>query len=282
MRKLELGTPVILGNMLLIPILGDECKLEVIPLEEGQARGLRIKETGAIDRAVVENPLEYDVFVMDGEELLGARQDRIAVHSEVVSKESEIEIDVVCVEKGRWEGEGDFRVGFTAFPRLRMSLSFGSKDGLQETVWSLVDRKLETLRISSATRSLHHSFLERESELELYTHWEPEDGAVGVMAFSNRGFLCCDIFSDRKLFLSLKDKLLKGYALDALEDRIRGRSFNIDINRAVRYWKDIEGVRRVLRNERETSVEEVLSGERVRGKRLVYQEVALHETFFPK
>lgn len=184
MRRLEPGTPVILGNMLLVPVLGDDVEMKVITLDEGKDKGVTITDTGEISRAIIENPTDELVFVMDGEELLGAMQDRIAVYSEVIPNRSSQELEVVCIEKGRWEGDKSFTTGFTAFPRLRMSLSFEREKGnLQQTVWELIDRKLTTLRVSSATRSMHHTFVEKERELELYCDWEPEADTVGVMAF---------------------------------------------------------------------------------------------------
>ncbi len=283
MRKVELGTPVVLGNMLLVPILGDDLCLKVIPLDEGLSQGAFVEEVGYINRVVVKNPLEDPLFIMDGEELIGALQDRIAVYSAVVEGNKEEPLEVVCVEKGRWEGEErQFHTGFSAFPKLRMTLTFeGVTRVSQDKVWKLVENKLTTLRVSSATMSLHHSFTAREQELELYTKWDPPEDCVGVMAFSNRGFLCCDIFGSQRIFKSLKDKLLKGYALDALEDRIKGKSFKLDLNQVQRIWKDIQQSKAISSNRVVGCKQEILASSKVKGKRSLYMEKSLHETFFP-
>ncbi len=284
MRHLELGTPVILGNLLIIPILGDEAKLEVVPLDQGLESGARATETGRIHSVLLENPLGLPLFIMDGEELIGALQDRIAAESAVVEPKRSEEIATVCIEKGRWEGEGrSFSPGFSAFPRLRMTLTFSRKGNTlpQKEVWSLIDKKLTTLKVSSATRSMHHSFVEMEEELAPYTDWEPEEETVGVMAFSNRGFLCCDLFATRKLLRSLKEKLLKGYALDALEDRIKGKSFSINTKAAPALLKELCAQKPVNVRKKGSYVEEITASEKGRGKRLIYRGEALHTTLFP-
>ncbi len=280
MGRLELGKPILLGNMLLVPVLGDDGCVEVLTVEEGISRGAQVKETGDINSVIVENPLEEEIFIMDGEELIGARQDRISAVSAVIEPKRSERLEVFCVEKGRWEGEAPFSSGFTAFPRLRMTLSFSrDRKSLQETVWNLIDTKLRTLKVSSTTMSLHHSFVEREKELSMYTCWEPPEDTVGIMAFSNRGFLCCDVFGTRGLFSKLRDKVVKGYALDALEDRIRGRSFSIDMHSVSKVWREIE--RALDRIGKEEGRENRLSTSKIRGKFLKHRGSVLHATFFP-
>jgi len=233
----------------------------------------------------LKNDTDQYLFVMDGEELIGARQDRVAVASALVDSYKEVEFPVVCIEKGRWSGEGDFTTGYSAFPGLRYTLTFSRKEDFkvnQETVWSQVETKLTTLRVKSNTFSMHHSFQEREEDVKEYTMWEPSDETVGVMAFTNRGFLCCDILGSSHLFKCLKNKILAGYALDAIEDRIRGRSFNIDVNRAYKVWKAINRAKVVKkRNSVDIGSEEIMDGGIVKGKVLKKDGNIVHATYFP-
>ncbi len=283
--KVELGTPVILGNMLLVPIMGENI-IEAIPLDEGYERGVEVLETDVIDRVVLNNPTEDHIFVMDGEEFLGARQDRVAVASALIESECSVEYPVVCIERKRWEeGEKRFKLGFSAFPRLRETLTFERKDKFnvnQEKVWYQVESKLTSLSVKSQTLSMHDSFEERHEDIEGYLSWEPDDETVGVMAFSNRGFLCCDIFGSQKIFKKLKNKLLSGYALDALEDRFKGKSFNIETIRPDLILADIKNCEK----EREMKsigigTEDIVRGERVKGKILHNREELIHASFFP-
>ena len=51
---------------------------------------------------VVENPLDERVLLYDGEELVGAKQNRILNVSVLVEAKSTLQIPVSCVEQGRW------------------------------------------------------------------------------------------------------------------------------------------------------------------------------------
>ncbi len=283
--KLELGTPVILGNMLLVPIKGENA-IEAIPLDEGYGRGVKITETGVIEKVILENPLDESIFVMDGEEFLGARQDRVAVTSALISSRCSVEYPVVCIEKERWEGEKElFEPGFSAFPKLRQTLTFERRSAFevdQKKVWKQVETKLTTLKVNSQTMSMHDTFKEKEKEIKDYLYWEPEEETVGVMAFTSRGFLCCDIFGSAELFASLKDKVLSGYALDALEDRIKGKPFDIARHKPEAIMEEIYSTKKEKEHPSVgVGVEEIVKARKIKGKILKDNETLIHATFFP-
>ncbi|NPA15208.1 MAG: hypothetical protein GXO44_01515 [Deferribacteres bacterium] len=283
--KLELGTPVILGNMLLVPIKGENA-IEAIPLDEGYGRGVKITETGVIEKVILENPLDESIFVMDGEEFLGARQDRVAVTSALISSRCSVEYPVVCIEKERWEGEKElFEPGFSAFPKLRQTLTFERRSAFevdQKKVWKQVETKLTTLKVNSQTMSMHDTFKEKEKEIKDYLYWEPEEETVGVMAFTSRGFLCCDIFGSAELFASLKDKVLSGYALDALEDRIKGKPFDIARHKPEAIMEEIYSTKKEKEHPSVgVGVEEIVKARKIKGKILKDSETLIHATFFP-
>ncbi len=74
-------------------------------LEPALRRGLRITETsaaGSVPELVVTNPLAEWVLLYDGEELVGAKQNRILNLTVLVAAESVTPIPVSCVEAGRW------------------------------------------------------------------------------------------------------------------------------------------------------------------------------------
>jgi hypothetical protein len=67
------------------------------------------------------NPLESNVLLYDGEELLGAKQNRILNVTVLVAATSETRIPVSCVEEGRWSARSTFfdAAKHTAYPELR-------------------------------------------------------------------------------------------------------------------------------------------------------------------
>ena len=78
---------------------------DYVTLDEALPRGLRITEVdeaGSVPELVVENPLDERVLLYDGEELVGAKQNRILNVSVLVEAKSKLTIPVSCVEQGRW------------------------------------------------------------------------------------------------------------------------------------------------------------------------------------
>jgi hypothetical protein len=76
---------------------------EYITLDEALPQALRIGETsegGSVAELVVENPLDERVLLYDGEELVGAKQNRILNVSVLVAPKTRLPIPVSCVEQG--------------------------------------------------------------------------------------------------------------------------------------------------------------------------------------
>ncbi|MGB9668165.1 MAG: ARPP-1 family domain-containing protein [Thermosulfidibacteraceae bacterium] len=285
--KFEMGNPVLLGNLLIVPLCGESTKLEILDLEYGISCGVTIEEKGTVETVIVNNPLENHIFIMDGEELIGAWQDRISRYSVIVDKGRKSEIEVLCIERGRWERESVkkvFKSGFTAYPRLRELVTFhenGKSPSLQEKVWASIDVKLKTLSVSSATSSLHHSFDSVKGYMDIYLSWEPEEDVVGVMAFSNRGLLCMDIFSDSGLFRRLSKKLVAGYALDAIEDRMRGKVFEFSNDKILNAFKSMNSLKYKSSKRINDKCEQVILEGKLKGKVLKYNGSFVHATLFP-
>ena len=82
-----------------------------VTLDEALAGGLRVREvdeSGSVPELVVENPLDSRVLLYDGEELVGAKQNRILNVSVLVEAKTTLRIPVSCVEQGRWSRRSAF------------------------------------------------------------------------------------------------------------------------------------------------------------------------------
>jgi len=286
---LEPQDPVVLGNLFLVPIRGRDSSVELDPLweaiEEGKAE---VRELGTAERVLVENPSLRDLFILEGEELLGARQDRIAPSSAVVSAGESLMVSVVCSEEGRWHGEGSsFHTGFIAHPRLRsiMTLSMKKENHVnQKEVWKEVKRKLTSLKVDSVTGSLHHSFSQRDGILEeIYGGWSPPEEIQGIMAFTPKGFLCADLLATHTLFSKEWPGLLKGYALDALEERWRGGGKGLSEKTMKEGWEGLsEASLGPCLGKRGKGREHLVNGEDYLGRALFMDGELLHLSFYPK
>ena len=112
-----------------------------------------ISEGGSVPELQVENKLDVRVFLMDGQELVGAKQNRILNTDVLVPAMSTVKIPVSCVEQGRWHHNSpSFSSGKSASHRTRSAKlarvhqnlkSQGKHDADQGAVWSEVAESLK-------------------------------------------------------------------------------------------------------------------------------------------
>ena len=102
----QLGDPVEHRGIVITPLFPARDPVAgYITLDEALPRGLQIRETsdaGSLPELAVINPLDEAVLLYVGEELVGAKQNRILNVSVLVGAGAKLPIPVSCVEQGRW------------------------------------------------------------------------------------------------------------------------------------------------------------------------------------
>ena len=61
-----------------------------------------VSEGGNVPKLLIQNKSQQSLFIMDGEELIGAKQNRIVNSSFIIKPHHTSEIPVSCVEQNRW------------------------------------------------------------------------------------------------------------------------------------------------------------------------------------
>ncbi len=197
-------------------------------LDDALARGFEITETGpdgAVPELAVSNPLDDAVLLYDGEELIGAKQNRILDVSVLVAAGSKLVVPVSCVERGRWRAvsRSFSSAGHVAHAQLRRmkTRALGAeplvRGAAQGAVWDSVDTRLEALDVASETRAHSDAFRAHRRRLDdLAAAFEVLPGQCGAV-FGIGDTLCLDALSRPDAFAALWPKLRDGYLLDALD-----------------------------------------------------------------
>jgi hypothetical protein len=226
--------PTVVGSLAVFPLIADAAPaVGYVSFAQAVQRGLAITElpSGAsVNDLVVTNPLEVGVLLYEGEEVLGAQQNRTFDVSVLVGAGSGLTVPVSCVEAGRWDGsragEAFSPAPQTANPRLRRMKSAQTRGrvdaGLdaranQGEVWREVAATAGRHGVSSETGAMHDIFETRRAQLNAVTDAiELHFGQVGMLAAIGGRFVVLDHVSEPEAFAALHGPLVQGYALDAL------------------------------------------------------------------
>jgi hypothetical protein len=214
-----------------VPILGPSAQEPAYELLRPETiAGVKVTEVsdaGNVPTLHVENALDVRVFLMDGQELLGAKQNRILNADVMVPAKSKLAIPVSCVEQGRWRHVSPHFVhGKSSSHHLRQSKSASVHAALkrgaghradQGKVWEEVAMCLERSSASSSTHALSDAYLQREQELSAFRSslHMPEE-AVGLAVFHGGKLQGLDLFDRHSTLKYFWESLLDSYSIDLL------------------------------------------------------------------
>ena len=108
----EFGEPRSFAGLTILPLYPQSSSVEYIGLDEAVAHGLEILEVdehGVVEELHLMNPLDELVLLYEGEELVGAKQNRIVEWTILAEAHSKLTVPVHCVERGRWAYRSQIR-----------------------------------------------------------------------------------------------------------------------------------------------------------------------------
>jgi hypothetical protein len=186
-----------------------------------------ISDSGSVPELRVQNSLDVRVFLMDGQELVGAKQNRVLNTDVMVPANASVIIPVSCVEQGRWRpvsthfspGKSEsHRTRLAKAARVYESLKAIKKhDANQAAVWAEVEASLAGSGTSSPTHALSDAYLKRDAELKAFREtlvMPPE--AVGVAVLHGSKLQGLDLFDRHTTLRYFWESLLDSYAIDFL------------------------------------------------------------------
>lgn len=200
------------------------------------ARTAVIEEVGrgTVPTLRVRNLGERPVLMVDGEHLIGVKQNRILNTTILVPEKSTVDVPVSCVEARRWSAPaGDAK---PASPHLFMKTrarkaetvtasvrSSGMFVADQARIWRDVDETLGVLGASAPTAAMHAAYEQRSADVsEFLRHLSWQDGQAGVVAAIGGRIACADIFDRPETLRGLWDRLIPSYAVEAMAETQHG------------------------------------------------------------
>lgn len=226
LRTVRAAPPYSYGGLAIFPLVGIGSRTNpgISTLEEALEAGwleVREREDSTVGAVDVRNTSRRHVLLLAGESLLGGKQNRILRNDLLLRPESGfVTVPVFCGEKERWSGESASfgKAGELAHPSLRRQTVAGTS---QDAVWTEIEAQSARARVSSPTRDYQRIYAEPNisREIDKYVaecrrRW-PAD-VVGFVAADSGAILGCDVFSDPDLFARLRDRIIRGYAMEVV------------------------------------------------------------------
>ena len=221
------------GALAVVPIMAElPTGPEYLTLSEALAAGMivitELSEGGSVPELVVVNEGHMPVLLLDGEELAGAKQNRVVNTTILLKEHSKTVIPVSCVEHGRWhylshefQDSGNV-MGAKQRARKGRSVSAnlagrGRRDSDQSDVWDGVAEMVNGFQVSSDTGAMRDVYTHMSGDLTtLLKAFTPVPGQRGMAAFIGGQIAGIEYLSQPRAFAKVYEKLLRSYALDAL------------------------------------------------------------------
>jgi hypothetical protein len=232
--KVKLGGKQSHLNMTLIPLLTPDAGApDYLILEEGLGQGLveitEVSQGGSVPDLKLINKSTHKLLVVDGEELVGAKQNRIVNATFLIAGQTEITIPVSCVEQGRWAYRSQkFAYGEKVMPpsirlKSQRAVAMNLKEGIgyrsnQGMIWNDLVLKSERMAAHSPTMAMADLFEGQKDRLGEYLKaFRPVDCQVGVVFAVNGKVVGLECFGHQQTFSKFFPKLVQSYALDAVD-----------------------------------------------------------------
>ena len=215
---------------------GLEYEISSNAIEAGQVSVKEVGDEGTVPCLLLENAGESQVFFMEGEQLIGGKQNRTLNTSILAGAKSNLRIPVSCVERGRWRyrHQGEYSSSrHSISPEIRRSLrgsvsrSLDMKAGhssSQGQVWEEIVQEHQDLNVSSASEDIEetcHVYSEKLGELrEKLLH---PRGAVGLATSIRGRIVSFDIFDKASTCKLFWGQLISGYTISSLKPAARVR-----------------------------------------------------------
>ena len=273
-------------------------ELPLLLMSDALAAGvLKITEigSGTVPELLATNTGAEAVLVLDGEQLIGAKQNRTTNRSMILPALRETRIPVSCMEHGRWRFDSDHfqpspqnspssvrrkaRDLESAYARRGMAAPAEMLSEAQGAVWHEIADYGRKLGVSSATGALDALYAGRQQDVtEWLRRFPPIDDQVGLLAFVGARPIGMDVIGAAGLYARLHERILRGYVMDALA--AGGSATPVKPDQAQRYLDQVKAARRVEAPTAGEGVYLVLDGDVVGGE-LSWNDRLVHLSAFP-
>ncbi len=229
-KLLEVGRPVAYEALTIVPIYRTDNPRpgDFVMLDEAVKNGwIEIGEVegGRVPQVRISNLSKRTIYIMGGEILTGARQDRLLAADLLLAPGTRnLVAPVYCVEHGRWTAVSP---NFTTKNNIGTydlrAKAAGKGDAAQAEIWSSVAEQNARVGVASPTGAYQDAYEAEGNKRKIQAIEEKMSAiprlmrdTVGVVIALGGRIVSADIFADPALFQKQWPKILRSSALSAI------------------------------------------------------------------
>jgi hypothetical protein len=298
LQSVRFGEVQAYKNLAIVPLLSPkEGKLKYLTLNEALASWniavTEISAGGSISELRVVNRGNQPVLLIEGEELAGAKQNRVPNTSILLKESSKTRIPVSSTEQGRWfyasrafRESGNVMARTTRARKVRsvsaslaQSVSFFSD---QREVWDGIAELQSKACVPSPTSAMSDLFKAREDDLhECAQSFPLLFNQIGLLVVIDGQAVGLDLVSYSSAYAKLHPKLIHSYALESLlEPEGHPITPAQALDRTCAFFEDIQAARSTPFPSVGYGTDLRFQAERLVGTALVYDNEVIHSAFF--
>jgi hypothetical protein len=237
--SVRVGPPVTHDKLSVFPLFLDApaappYRLSEDALTDGTAVVEEVTEGGSVPNLAVDNKGETFVLFVEGQELRGAKQNRVLNSSVLIAAKTKTVLPVSCVEQGRWRyvSKHFAASGHYGSSKLRAvlkksvndsTMSGGGHSSDQGAVWSEVSRQMASLGSVSTTMAMADTAIHHKPQIDRHVaEVAYAEGASGLAVAVGGKIVSIDLFDAPETCKKVWPRVVSGMALDALEEKGTG------------------------------------------------------------
>ena len=299
LNEVKLGDPQHYRNMSVFPLLfSGKSKLEYSmlgkALNEGHIMITEISENGSVPELKLFNTSESYILLLDGEELEGAKQNRVLNTTLLVPPKSELKVPVSCPEQGRWnqvsaafQHSGKFlfkRARENKMSSVHQSLKYGQGyQSNQSEVWNDISQLQYKRSIHSPTSAMKDIYDKEKGNLDDFLKAFPLiEGQCGIIVGLGGQVVGLEYLSSSDRYLDVHRQLVESYTMDALVENLSGENPELTLEESQRFLEQIWSASQETFRSAAAGTDVRLESEHLVGSGLVKGEELIHLSAFAR
>ncbi len=252
---IKIGNVQSYKNLAVFPLVSDyHLDLDHLTLDEALDKNaidvFELDDEGSVPELKVVNKSDTMILILDGEELVGAKQNRIVNNNILIAGKDTVVIPVSCVEQGRWsDGSLKFysqkrvmsprmRAGKSDQVKCSLDLS-GSFTADQGAIWNSISGKALRMKAESPSSAMSEIYNKKEDSIKDYAkHFSLIESQIGSVFMIDGKVMGMDCFGKPETFEKVFEKLVESYALDAIDTPKSKESSKVESDRVSEFVRN--------------------------------------------